>query len=213
MDIDLYIFDFCYELALQDATIRSAFTGPLVDIRNINGIKVIIESYISALFNVNEDIPKPIEVINSIVELLRDYNDRKESTKQFRFGNVQKLVNMTVKYLYIKAYNCNILRCRFNNCHCPIDSQIIGKLKRYLVNNEDAYNRWNARLVEYRQKGLIKRRSIDTMLNNISFSNINQHEYQLCQEIIDSIVENDDEITNAIEFDYKYWGSITCEIL
>ena len=51
------------------------------------------------------------------------------------------------------------------------------------------------------------------MLNNISFSNKSRPEYLLCQEIIQSVVDIDNDIENAIEFDYKCLGTNTGEIL
>ena len=49
----------------------------------------------------------------------------------FTFGNAQKVLNMTVKYMYIAAYQKEIhgdLHEKFKDCHCPMDSIMVERV-------------------------------------------------------------------------------------
>ena len=54
----------------------------------------------------------------------------KEEISGLTFGNIQKLINMTMKYLYIRYYD----ECRenFRCCHAPMDNRMI---KIYFLSN------------------------------------------------------------------------------
>ena len=76
-----------------------------------------------------------------IINGLKESNDKIKKTapehKGFTFGNVQKLVNMSAKYLYIACYANPEMRKRFNVCDCPMDSIMIkGVVSEAQRNNE-----------------------------------------------------------------------------
>lgn len=126
VSIDNRIFDFVYDMAFNDATLRSAFPRGKIsesvyhkrknDIKN--DCKVHVKEYIDAIF----DGGKPC---------LNNYIDRTKLiciNNHFSFGNVQKLFNMTAKYMFISCYNNNEVREKFEKCHCPMDSIMINHI-------------------------------------------------------------------------------------
>ncbi len=57
-----------------------------------------------------------------------------EAIPEFTLGNAQKLINMTLKYVYTRIYDPTVegerppVADRFRYCHCPIDTRIAKKL-------------------------------------------------------------------------------------
>ncbi len=106
-----YIFDFAYHMALNDATLQKAYFGKKKDIEEIKEVRSTVKNYIDSIFNGKkkdfESVSKEIE--NEVVG------------KNFSFGNIQKLINMTAKYMYISCYADESVRNKFSDCHCPMD--------------------------------------------------------------------------------------------
>ena len=204
-----YIFFFFFGLAFSDAKYRGAFTGNL-DNNQINDLKAIVYNYIQSIIGGTCNEATTNEAIDNIVNYFDDYNNEQEQTqRRFKFGNAQKLVNMTAKYVYIATYDRADLRNHFENCHCPIDSKITKKiidlLNEYKAISEATRNQINDLFNSYKREQRINRQSLPTMLKNMAFSKITSDEYSLCQDIIRLIVLDDDEIESPLEFDYKYW--------
>lgn len=119
--IDDSIFDFVYEIALRDATMRSAYVGPhenLIKGEHAQRVKKYINEYISNILNGN--YPNFYETESIVEKELEQYN--------FSFGNCQKLINMTVKYFYIATYKNSSKKKLFDKCHCPMDRIMIKKV-------------------------------------------------------------------------------------
>ncbi len=203
VDTKSLIFDFCYENALRDATVRSAFRGKIQDIRNMYELKRIVKEYIYVLLDPLKCAPSPTKILIAMqqVEELETYNSMQNpESRKFRFGNLQKLLNMTIKYIYPSCIDDIKKRSMFNECHCPIDRQVLDKLMECFKEKQLDESKWNDEMKKYK----IPRRSVLTMLNNICFSSITPEEYRICQTMISDVV-NLKCFNNAIEFDYWAW--------
>ena len=132
-NIDDKIFDFCFDIALHDATLQAAYNDTLDSLDLIykflkdstkNYIKTILDTNISIDTKITSDIIRDIN--NS--EKIKVFNCNRKETKQFKYGNIQKLINMTAKYMYITSYKNIEIKNRFYMCDCPIDSIISKKI-------------------------------------------------------------------------------------
>ena len=56
----------------------------------------------------------------------------------FGFGNIQKLINMTMKYLFIRYYD-NVEREYFFCCHAPVDSIMRDKVFQELKEKREKH--------------------------------------------------------------------------
>lgn len=133
MDVNDKIFDFAYMMAFRDATMRKAFPKredeEADDFRVRKNkikdyLKPTVQNYIDAIMNSDkQERPDPFVVIKSICDL--------ENIEQegFTFGNAQKLVNMTAKYMFLSAYGDPVKRAKFESCHCPMDSVMMNRLQ------------------------------------------------------------------------------------
>ena len=126
------VFDFSFGGALRDAILRKAFDGhkqKLIESGQMLAVQLLVRGYIDNLLaghykeeeshtNAYRELTKTIRKILTPV-----FNT------SFVFGNIQKLVNMTAKYIYVACYaNENIRDC-FKYCHCPMDSVMIQTVK------------------------------------------------------------------------------------
>ncbi|MDC7300512.1 hypothetical protein [Agathobacter ruminis] len=112
------MFKFAYHEALNDATGQSAYRGKKSDIENNAGAEEKVKKYIDSLFN-----PPNLCFYDTAKKVSDAIND-----VEFTFGNIQKLINMTAKYLYLGCYSDEKLRECFKNCHCPMDRVMIDKV-------------------------------------------------------------------------------------
>ena len=98
------IFSFVYKMAFQDAVQQKAYEGKKKDLC---------------------ETPKMFKDV--ALELFKAVNK-----DNFTFGNAQKVINMTAKYLYIICYADSAFRDRFKYCHCPMDRVMLNIVwKRY----------------------------------------------------------------------------------
>lgn len=126
MDINDKIFDFVYEMAFRDATMRKAFSKKENEDdkaygerkKNVKDIaKDKVSGYIQKIFDDNVGEKTCIKTIFEVTEATEEFG--------FTFGNAQKLVNMTAKYMYISAFGDEDMRKKFRLCHCPMDRHMI----------------------------------------------------------------------------------------
>ena len=130
MDSD-YLLKFAYKMAFNDATMRRAFeknedndkTFTERKRRAFDISKPIVKDYIDNIFLDNRSC-KPLDVIVHVAYI----NDNQHTG--FSFGNSQKLVNMTAKYMFLSTYgdSAGHLRKKFEACHCPMDGIMLGRL-------------------------------------------------------------------------------------
>lgn len=175
------VFDFIYEMALADATRRVLKdSGSLSECQNV---RKTVKKYADDVVNGKE--PDFYKVANDVVEKARTKN------AEFNFGHAQKLINMTMKYLYIRYCEESDIRERFVICHAPMDSFM----------RDYVYKR-------YRQ---IKKKS-PSFPSTIAWSKItdkNIDSYKNYQTAIQEILKTENrrrtEHIMPIEFDYLAW--------
>lgn len=195
-EIKFKIFDFAYGAALGDATRQQAFNGKESSLRNCDKSKAIIREYVDQLLNGSE--PNFYQTAQRVEKVFCDYMEQHSIDGTFRFGNVQKLINMTVKYLYIVVYANDSLRRNFNNCHCPMDSFMVERLIKEL--DGTPAERLPKQLADYKSirgwKGYLRR-----PWSRISFDQ--REQYELFQEGIRFFAEQNG--VSSVEYDYIAW--------
>lgn len=141
------MFKFAYTMAFRDATLRTAFQrndGELDDEYRERKEKIktgaydIVKSYINEIFL--EHYPNPVNTIELLCDKFEIYG--------FTFGNAQKLVNMTAKYMYLTTYDDVSKKSYFKECHCPMDTIMIkivsGNVKNLKLENISyKYESWS----------------------------------------------------------------------
>lgn len=131
-EMDDKIFDFIYSMAFNDATMRKAFMRKDgQDEESFQAIKrnlkESLRGEVKSYFNMIKEgkVKGEVNTLKTIVDVC---HKAKEIDTRFTFGNSQKLVNMTAKYLYIISYGNPKMAENFRYCHCPIDGTIISTL-------------------------------------------------------------------------------------
>lgn len=119
-EIDNKIFEFAYYEALDDATKQNAYLGKKEEIASNESAKKIVKKYIDEIFAGKH--PRMIDAAKKVNEAI--------SNKEFTFGNIQKLINMTAKYFFLSCYADEKLRENFSSCHCPMDGTMMKKVKQ-----------------------------------------------------------------------------------
>ena len=146
--VEKALSDFFFRSPLNDATMQLAYNPcpgePGKKREKIDQIaqdvKAPITEYIKNL-GTSEDndsgFQKCVEAIANAVGT--NLNATSAKPKDFAFGNIQKLINMTAKYYYVMRYTCygnadawfnapKSPRVWFKNCHCPMDRIMIDKV-------------------------------------------------------------------------------------
>ena len=101
------IFGFVYRMALQDAVRQRAYEGKKKDLYEIQEVKNTVKKYVDYMIKnsglTEEEHEKFFK--DSTWEVCKIIDK-----EEFTFGNAQKLINMTTKYLYIVCYADSTLR-------------------------------------------------------------------------------------------------------
>ena len=177
-------------MAFRDATMRNAF------LRRSNAesdeafherkksIKLhseqTVRAYINAIMSGSNQ--ESFDPFNTNKTLCDEYN----TNLGFSFGNVQKLVNMTAKYMYLSAYGDEKRRALFRNCHCPMDSVVMKKI------------------VENKEKYLFEKIGFEIPWSRLKISDTKSlEEYERFQKYIKKIAER--EKIYPIEVDFLLW--------
>jgi hypothetical protein len=126
-DLDEKIFDFAYLMALRDATVQQAFPssgkGSKKLLIKCTEAREALSSYIESIFAGRpEDF---YEVESKVEESFNAFLKMHGSSAHFTFGNAQKLINISAKYMYMATFGRPELRGRFAACHCPMDAILI----------------------------------------------------------------------------------------
>lgn len=181
MDID-NIFEFVFELAFRDATMRKAFPKQAGDTPDYfqyrksesrRNAKDTVKEFINNLLDGGQPVC-PEEYIFKICRNTCEYG--------FTFGNAQKLINMVAKYMFIICYDDITKRYKFQNCHCPMDGIMIQMVKN---------------------KGMcIDIPSDFPWSKMVSDGKSIPKEYQMFQETIRSLCKEDEL---PIEYDFEQW--------
>lgn len=195
-NIDNLIFDFVYELALRDAVMRTAYLGDKSELRKCEEAKNIVRDYANNILDGKcfdyDGYFKKAENLCTFFNSYIKVPEGSDKEPQFTFGNAQKLLNMTMKYLYIMCYQNNELRKNFKDCHCPMDRIMIDKVKKEFKN----FSRKEKREHIGKFKGI--------SWSKLSFSDKDKAAYQQFQEAVSSLAQ----VKNIfpIEYDYYLWN-------
>lgn len=178
------IFNFVYELAMRDATIRTAFSGNREWLRNNGRAKQAVKDYVDNI--INGDVADFEKTARAVWEAFTDENNN----HVFKFGNCQKLINMTCKYMFITAYQNNDRRENFKHCHCPMDRKMVAivveSANDYGINVDDVKKIKNC------------------SWSRLEFQNAEiPQEYIIFQNAIRVLAEKENK--TPIEFDYSKW--------
>ncbi len=178
------VFDFIYGEALDDATRRTGQEGLKSRLLNCNALKDIVKEYANAV--INGEAPKCSKYMEEMENL---------GIEGFFFGNIQKLVNMTMKYLYVGCFCDDTVRSRFDACDCPMDSIMLDFVfESYYI------------VVLKKER---KRGERPGFRKDLTWSRLKDKEdkeqYTKYQETIRKIIENRKLNINPIEFDYMFW--------
>lgn len=196
IEVDKLIFDFVYELALRDAVMRTAFLGDKSELRKCQEAKNIVRKYANDIingkfFHYDGYYDIATNLCHSFNPYIKVPEGSKNNNSQFTLGNAQKLLNMTMKYLYIMCYKNNELRDKFKNCHCPMDGIMIDKVKKEFKNC--------SRKEKEEHIGKFKNAS----WSKLTFDN--KDVYQQYQEAVKFLAEKQD--LYPLEYDYFLWNS------
>ena len=92
------IFDFVYNMAMNDATMRNAYSDDKEEVLDkCTAMKYEVKKYIDAIYDAKH--PLFYDTASIILE-----SGELDQFSDFTFGNVQKVINMTAKYFYISSY-------------------------------------------------------------------------------------------------------------
>lgn len=206
-NINDLIFDFCYEMALRDSTMRKSYSGKLENLRpgkdkkDANAMRSVVRRYIDSLHgDMNSD--QIINVINKVIKA----SENIDKCNSFSFGNAQKLVNMTAKYMYIAVYQTESLRKKYRNCHCPMDSIIVDKL----ICDIKKQGKTNEAISSFQSILRRKDRAWISFLKT-PLCKVEEMHYMYFQYLI-SMVKDED--ISLLEYDYYNWrpNSHSCNI-
>lgn len=201
------LFAYAYGSALHDAVNQQAFQGKKKPLRNNQKAQNIAKEYIDAILaGSNPDFYETAEKIeDSFAEFVSANYDEIATFQedangdsiipQFRFGNAQKLINMTVKNMYLLAYADENLRDKFYRCHSPMDNRIVDLMRKELTRlKTEGDKEATALLDQWRDCG------------NTGWSRIestDREKYEKFQVIIRFLAEKDG--ISPIEYDFKMW--------
>lgn len=199
MDLDEKIFNFAYEFALRDATLQNAYTGSLDVLRKNAEAKLILRAYIDTIFAGSANEGLFWETAQRVEESFAAFLDG--SQPRFTFGNTQKLINMTTKYMFIACYQNSALRRSFASCHCPMDrimvDRVIKELERVFALSSSIEERHQIRnLMGRGWKNLLR-----SPWSKMEASNVDQ--YNLYQRVVRFLSER--EGISPLEYDFFMW--------
>ena len=206
---DEAIFEFAYRMALDDAIGQRAYIsrgeGSKTKLRKLNEPKQVVKKYIEAIFN-SDSQPEFEETIAEVEKTFKQYLNG-EDDGEFTFGNAQKLVNMTAKYMFIATFERPELRRRFEKCHCPMDSIVVGEVIKQMKGNMPAEGPLVEKLqrkYECRDKKLSKW-TVYLKQPWSSMTEDDREQYDLFQELVRYLCGVDDSKLSPIEFDFRTW--------
>lgn len=118
------VFNFIYLEALDDATRRTEAASLKCSIEGMESVREIVKEYAESV--VHGDNPCFYDYEQKIEDVLYEQG---EDYRKFTFGNIQKLINMTMKYLYIQYYDTDIYK-NFACCNVPLDSEMRDLIRK-----------------------------------------------------------------------------------
>lgn len=198
-----YIFSFAYGAGLNDATAQKAYPGESKKfLRENNEAKDIVRAYIDGILN--GENPDFYAVAKRLQASFNKWEEQKGYDEPlFSFGNAQKLINITVKFMYLAAYsNYAPMRSRFQNCHCPLDRQMGARVKREIC-----------KIVKRKIRKIPEAELPDSILEIIkrdswkgfdgTWSKIEEKVYEDYQAVVQFLAAKENLI--PLEYDFRYF--------
>ena len=193
-----YLFDFAYGEALRDAINQQSFKGEKNYLYDCEEGKAVVRTYIDVIFK--GEHPSFAEAEKNAKAAFNKFirNERPESNQRFTFGNTQKLINMTVKYIYVSAYvqRCEEFRNLFADCHCPLDRLMAGMVREEFDQADDEA----AQVIKEESSDIYKKINKD-----ITWSKVDEKTYNCYQQMVRLLAERENLI--PIEYDFVKWGT------
>ena len=180
MNVDNKIFDFAYMMAFRDATMRNAFPRRVGEEDGDFHDRKEIHDYINAIMKIaGQD--NQLEVLGIIKALC----DEENTDCGFTFGNAQKLVNMTAKYMFLSTYGDEQKGELFGKCHFPMD----GVMMEWVTKHCADYG-------------------LESVTFKVPWSKLKNDDeslavYNTFQDYIDRIANKED--VSVIEVDFIFW--------
>ena len=188
-NIDDEIFKFAYTMAFRDATARKAFKKLNMDDVAFRQKKKDIKD--ASMRKVKTYIDRicagEVREFSALTDVILSVCDENHN---FTFGNAQKLVNMTAKYMYLISYGDPNKRKVFKFCHCPMDGTMIRIVKeKYPKVNIKSDCSWST--LRYKDDSIPK-------------------EYEEFQKYIQTMVDEEnqnrkDKDLIPLDMDYIFW--------
>ena len=201
------IFNFAYNEALKDATLMRAFKGEKKYLFKCEEARKTVKDYIDSIIEPDGENLSVKETINTVADQFNNYikaqcpkNDNERPV--FSFGNAQKLINMTAKYIFISGYakkdeDYQEFRERFKDCHCPMDT----RMKNEAVDCFDKLDAEEAKEITDKYPNWKK------LLKDTTWSRIDSKDlcaYQCFQDIIKCLAAKEGII--PLEYDFQHWS-------
>lgn len=125
----------------------------------------------------------------------------------FGFGNAQKLINMTVKYMFISAYQDSNKAKLFDQCHCPMDGIMVDKVAklagRLVDEGEDGLRASLENFAYKRPRAHDWAAKDEVRWSKLTLENLKP--YEDFQEVVRALAER--EGLSPLELDFCVWGS------
>lgn len=205
-NISSKIFEFTYMCAMRDAVLREAFKGEKTWVESVATAKETLRKYIDKVLNNEFDSQCNhdkcfLEIANEICKVINEAKPQ-NGIAIFSFGNAQKLINMTVKYIYSFCYQNPDLRDGFRYCHCPLDSIMLNKVWQRCEEHYGGSNRRREKLGKSEE--FLKPWGNEGSKNGIQSYLIEfPKRYCLFQKAVKDLIGQGDIF--PIEFDYMEW--------
>jgi hypothetical protein len=181
------MFDFIYSMALGDAMNRVSAPNEKTRIKECIRIKETVISYANSIINKQAGLS-----FDDTAAHIQEHAAKIGIT--LSFGKTQKLINMTLKYLYIKYYDNPDVIELFNNCHAPMDS----------VMRDFVYSSYTA--LRLGNNPGFPRTCCWSTLGSDQNPRYNYDNYQSAIiSLIEYAKKHNLSIRNRIEFDFLFW--------
>lgn len=220
-EVDEDIFKFAYRMALDDATAQQAYKGrgegSKTKLRECRKARKAVEVYIEEIFDEGKQpnfAKAAKDVMDAFKAFLSEDSEENDDAK-FTFGNAQKLINMTAKYMFMATFKRPDLRKRFTECHCPMDSIMLKEIVKEAgeaVGNPKASNTqtpnalkafieecayWRPRAKDYAVKNELTWSQLDRE------NELDRERYDLYQKAVRELAKEKGLL--PIEYDFHVW--------
>ena len=192
--------------------------------------KDIVQSFIDELLNGNLTGRKQFDdafytLVDQIADKLSEgilpgeykmFGCDKEATEgcvgRFTFGNIQKLINMTIKYMFRVCYLDKEKRRYFVYCHCPMDRIMIEIVSQEYKSAVVKYSLEDEGNLLIQSPWRTKTGPSKITWSKIGFPNQESNEdfqnhkvYEDFQQMVRALAQK--EHISPIEYDYMHWSA------